>query len=183
MAFESKILTRKNVSHLNMNEETLIYLLFPGIKLMEVLIIPNQQIKSLKNIINIQEDVLIFNGEKLQINFLFSFYNIQNKDIIIILKKLKGNSNEKNENFEKWIKKSKKTDNLQKRIFFLKDIRFKRSILKLNDLKIEKNEKKLLNYFQKNQSLNISNKIESCNNFENNMKLINPSNSPLPIFW
>ena len=181
------------------NEEMNIYVYQPLVELRYIKLNSQEPI-SILNKIYPYDSIYIFNGQTLDIQKSFHFYNIYNNHIIILLKSSIYDCNPRL--IDKWLRLTRDNINLNKRIYLNFNNSTRRELSKIRDIKLNKTELKrrecrryykskyfsqlifnisFANDYTKNKDIN-----EIIENTDLNIKYISfdsPSNDPLPIIW
>lgn len=139
------------------------------------------------------DSTYIFNGQILDVEKSFYYYNIQNENKIVLIS---SNMMKSNPNFiQKWIDLTSRKDYFEERINLNIKNDYRKEIARMKDIKYLRmeNKKRHFGHFVKSQFRNQSKLSDWANDSNKNIEnsklnvdydsLNNPSNDPLPIIW
>ena len=155
---------------------------FPGKWVFKASVSKFASIKELKGLLPDKSVSFVYDGNLLIDSHTFSFYGIKNGDILIVIK-----STDNNFLNQKWIAYSKENDTFNERINSIINPQTTNEVVRLRDLQMSRIERKPKTFRKLCQTAtNFETKFNNNRLLEvniSNTPPINPSTSPLPIFW
>ena len=182
------------ISHKNFSASSIprskifVLIYFPGKWVLKANVLSTATIKDIKKLIANDDVVFIHNGVEMNDSLPFSFYEVKDRDLLIVCSKMKRFVH------EKWTNLTKDTDLFNERVSSIIDPRTSREAARLKDFQFlrmerkprayrriclqfieEEANKRILQSEKKRKHITVIPEIPSS--------ISQPSSNPLPIFW
>ena len=187
-SFACMISSKRHGTHSTPCSKIFVFIYFPGKWVLKANVLSTATTKDIKQLISNEDVIFIHNGIEMIDSLPFSFYDVKERDVLVVCSKSKTVIN------EKWTTLAKDTDLFKERVGSIIDPKTSREVARLKDFQMIKMEKKprayrrlcaqfieeeankrILRAEQKPKHVTVVPEIDTTNSM--------PSSQPLPIFW